>query len=392
MVLPDSMRSSPISTIWLWLLLLLANAPSSILHAQSIDLRLETFFQGVIPELYRENNHATDSIGSFRHLSVPESVIADEIRLYQEAMQAPEIDPPTPLMLALCQNLLIHAPATGSGFLQVLDQPTEDDMVRDYLEVGAIASGEAGERMAVGDLRSQDMGWRLFWSDYLQSHAIYESSVKPIEDAIAGEVSVKIKVNLLHALATIGSPSALAFLRRYIAAAHDDELQATAMGAYVEIAGARAMPMLARAAPGGPKAIQELRNQVSRIAHDSTLSDRYDLIAGNDLDIGAGSTSDTPTMRWLRQKGLAAKTPSASLHLTRAETSTLLDSLIASRGLGIWMVKGTLRNSISRDDLPKLLRLRAEAYYSPGQYSAFRARTIAGLVRYLRELDASDEH
>jgi hypothetical protein len=293
-------------------------------------------------------------------------------------------------VLALCQNLLIHDPPTGRSFLQVLNHPTEDVGLREYLQVAAVVSGESGERMAITSLKSIDPTWRLFWSEYLRDNAIFESSVPEIGALLMRSGDQRVTANLLRALGAIGSRSALDVLERFVGRAKDDELQSTALTVYTDIAGAAALPFLEKVIPAGAVAAEGRRSQIQRIHRDSTLVDRYELVMRNDVDpAGLQRLASMPSVKWIQGEGLLRPGALDSLGALSVEKkNVLLDSLAASRGLGIWMVKGTLARSLDTADLPKLLEMRSRAYYSPGTYSAFRVRTIAGLIRYIRQRGA----
>lgn len=380
--------SRSLATVALRLALLLAVALPAVMlpaAAQSLEIQLDQYFQTVTPELYREYNLVPDSIGTLRSIIVSPEVVAEEIRLYQEAIHSGDALLPSSLVLALCHNLILHDPPTGLRFLQLLNRPTAEETVREYLPVAARAAGEAGERVALDGIAHPDPAWRAYWAAYLRDHAIYESSVPAIEARIGGEAHAKVRAMLLRALATIGSPIALPFLTDFASTATDDELQATAIRAAVEIAGAGARRMLEGLAPRGPRAADEQRAELARIGRDSLLADRYDLLRQNDLDPEQDARFTAPAVLWLRREGLLRAGALADLtSLSPARKDELLDSLVQGRGFGIWMVKRTLLGSLVARDIPRLLRMRAAAYYSPGETSGLREQTIATLVRYLR--------
>jgi hypothetical protein len=94
----------------------------------------------------------------------------------------------------------------------------------------------------------------------------------------------------------------------------------------------------------------------------------------------------SPAITWLNDHGVlneaALKDPPK---LTPQQTQDLLAALVDAKGFGLEAARGALFRSLSKADEPLLLQVRVVSFYSPNGLSMARAKTIAILVRHLRQ-------
>jgi hypothetical protein len=163
-------------------------------------------------------------------------------------------------VVSLGHNLIVHDPAgAGLTYLKALHDAGDlkDKRVRPALVLETLAAGEPGEAMAVAALASDDKDRRAFWASYLQSNALYASSVEPLHKRIAVEPDPSIKKSLTWALSVIGSPKSLPVVQDLAKTTTDDEVQAAALFACVELAGFDAIPFIEAIKPLGEMAAAE---------------------------------------------------------------------------------------------------------------------------------------
>src|SRR5207245_10895119 len=125
-----------------------------------------------------------------------------------------------------------------------------------------LASAELGEQMAVAELASKNKDRRLFWARYLQQHALYFSSVEPIQKHIASESEPPVNMSLVWALAGLGSPKSLVTVKDLIEHATDDEVQAAAIFTYAELAGFDGIAHVEKIKTLGEKSAAERRGSL----------------------------------------------------------------------------------------------------------------------------------
>jgi hypothetical protein len=69
---------------------------------------------------------------------------------------------------------------------------------------------------------------------------------------------------------------------------------------------------------------------------------------------------------------------------TQDQEKALFDALIDAKAFGLEAVKGSLFNSVDKNDLASLLRLRAVGWYSPNPLSERHLKTSNLLIRHVR--------
>ncbi len=98
-------------------------AQSSAITAP-LEKDIETHFKQYQPELYRYSGLTTygEIMVTFR-----KEQIEKELQLFDRIKASELITKPTGNVFALCHNIIIHSPDQGKEFLQLLNNPTNEE-------------------------------------------------------------------------------------------------------------------------------------------------------------------------------------------------------------------------------------------------------------------------
>jgi hypothetical protein len=356
-----------------------------------VNAAIQKHFGTVTPELTRYMGVV--SYGETISGTTPtKEVVARERELYDQAVAAGLMKPPAPgsLVLNLGHSLILHDPPTGLAYLKALHESAGLGNKGPYeaLFVGTVAAGEPGERMAVGALASKNREVRFFWATYLERQAIYVSSAEPIQKHIDQERDETIKPPLIRALAMIGDPKSLKFLKNLLDLPTSDEVHAAAIFAYAELVGFDGISHLEKVKTIGPVATRQRDDSVGWLKAETRANSKHgrEVVSDGQFVARFGDLHASPVIRWLTNEGLlrdeALKDPPK---LTPLQKNQLLDLLVDSKGFGLEAVKGSLFKSLSKEDEPALLQIRAAGFYSPSPLSGKRLQTIGIMLRYVRQ-------
>jgi hypothetical protein len=356
--------------------------PADILEA------IKDHFKSVTPE-FRRYSGATTYGETLSRTAISKEALAREKALFKEAAAAGLLKSLPAEVVDLGHNLIVHDPATGKAYLKALHESADfgnREVVR-AIYSATLASGELGEQMAVAELASKNKDRRLFWARYLQQHALYLSSLEPIQKHIARESEPAVKMSLIWALAELGSPKSLVTVKDLIEHATDDGVQAAAIFTYAELAGFDGIAYVEKIKTLGEKSAAEQRGSLQWLKEETRPLAKHGRDIGNDLDFVArfGDLRASPVIGWLNKERLledaALKDPPK---LAADKKKKLLDLLIDSKGFGLEAVKGSLSRSLSKEDEPALLKIRAAGLYSPNELSLARLKTLGIMIRQLR--------
>jgi hypothetical protein len=358
-------------------------------NPQAVIDAIKSHFKSVTPELNRYGG-LTLYGETLSTTAISKEALAREIALYQDAAAAGLLKSPSDEVLSLGHNLIIHDPGTGASYLKLLHISADlaDERHRNALYAATLAAGEKGEEMAVGEMASKNKDRRDFWASYLSQNALYLSSEKPILKYLADEPEPSIKVRLIWALSMIGDPGCLAEIKSVVEHATADEVQAAAIFTYAELAGLDGIGYLESVKPIGAKSTKEKDGSVAWLKKETRADLKHGREVSSDPEFAGlyGDLHTSPVMRWLNTEGLLApgalKDPPT---LAPAKKKELLALLIDSKGFGLEAVKGALFGSLSKEDEPLLLQIRAVSFYSPSYWSNGRLKTIGIMVRKLRQ-------
>jgi hypothetical protein len=371
--------------------LLLATSICLAQDAQSspMERAIMSHFQNVPAELVR-HRESSDYGETLSGTAISKAAAAREVLLFNKALASGLLKSPSPLLLALGHNLIVHDPITGLAYLKALHETADltDNQVAQALVVGTVAAGEPGEALALSALASKDSARRTFWAHYLEYDALFLSSAESIQKQIAVEPESAIKASLLRALSMIGSPKSLTVVKEVIEHTTDDAVQAAAIFAYVELTGYDGMPFLNTLKPLGAQSSREREEALAWLRAETSPQSKHGREVSSDSGFVSrfGAPPTSPVMGWLNDRGLL--TQAALTHppiIAAAEKTELLALLVDAKGFGLEAVKGALFRSLSRQDEAQLLRIRAVSFYSPNQLSSARLDTIGIIVRKIRQ-------
>jgi hypothetical protein len=354
------------------------------ISADSLDNKILHHFEEFLPELYLYDDFAMYGV------TLPdfdEDQITKEQELYREVINSELIDKPTKPVFALCHNLLIHSPDKGEEFLKLLNRPTDDEETISNLSLEFIFSGEFGEKLALDNVESDNVQWREKWSDYLRKFAIYESSIPKIMDILQKTDNTKIKQNLISALTFISNPKSVEYLKQIIETTQLDEVQASAIYAYTELAGYHGIKYIEAIMPLGVNADKEIKSSLDWLKTDTSPNNIFGTEVLNDLGfIERFGDIRSPAIIWLENEGLLnVKKAQNPKTFTKSQKAEFLNKLIESKGFGLEAAKAQLFKSIEPSDIDVLLKLRQYCWYSPNDFSNDRMRTLGIYIRYLRK-------
>jgi len=374
-------------TFWTYLLIL---TTGTIVTAQSpptadtLDKEISAHFDKYQPELFRYSGLTIYGEGK---TTFEQNQIEIELQLFKQVKNSDLISKPTENVFALCHNLLIHSPDDGKEFLKLLNKPTKDKSVVNLLYSEIMFAGEYGEQLTLDNLKTDNEDWVKTWSSYLSLLAIYESSIPGIEKALQETTDIELKEDLIGALMYISSPKSTETMKRIIETTANDQVQAKAIFAFVELTGYDGLSYLQNIKTKGEKSKKEKEWSTNWLRKDTSPKNKFGTEVNNDIDfIMRFGDIKSPAMLWLDKEGLLnekkAKKPTA---LTKEKKDKLIDLLIESKGFGLEAAKGQLFLSIESTDINKLLTLRQMCLYSPNEMTQGRLKTIGIFIRSLRK-------
>jgi hypothetical protein len=349
---------------------------------QAFRAALAAEFEHAPPELTRYEGLASYGetfSGSRRDaasLRALQALYADAVRLglVQHADQA---------VITLCHELIVFGTPQGLECLRALARQ-KDTVVGDYLPVGILAAGEAGEQVAVERLRDPDPATREAWARLLAGIAIYASSVKPLTALLRQEREPAVRDGELRALAHIGDPAALPAVKPLLAA-QDDATRAGALFAYTELRGRDGLPELRRIAAIGPESKRELADAIDYLQTQTSAQSPFGASIINDSDFWMRFADlKNPVVDWINAHPALERNLASDPPLDAADKRALFELLADSKGFGLEAVKGSLRASAARADLAPLLRIRQSVWISPNGQSEARMHSVEILIRTIR--------
>ncbi len=252
----------------------------------------------------------------------------------------------------------------------------------------ALAAGALGEQEMVAQLDSQSLAVRKALAQFLSHAAIHPASVAPIEKRIAVETDAMVRAMLVRSLALIGMPSSAKLLRELAAKAKDDEVQAAAIFAFVEVAGFDGIAFLEGLSPTGEHAKQSLGDGLQYLKAETSAASKHGREVGNDEEfvMRFGDLYSCPTIRWLGQIGrLDEAAVTKREKFTDEHKKKLLDLLADSKGFGLEAIKGSLFLSLAKGDEAALLRILAASFASPDAFTQGRMKTLGIMIRHCRQ-------
>ncbi len=303
--------------------------------------------------------------------------------LYADAGRLGLLEHPGADLAPLCHELIVFNTPEGVDCLRRLSRE-KDKAVGDYLPIGIMAAGEAGEQVAIEHLRDKDDKIRWDWARLLSSIAIYPSSLRAITAQLKKEQRPDVRDAELRALAHIGDPAALETVKPLLAA-KDDATRAGAIFAYTELRGLAALPELQRMLAAGPESRHEIDDAINYLQTSASAQSPFGTTIANDSDFwDRYADLKNPVVAWINahrdlESHLAANPP-----LAPADKAQLFDLLADSKGFGLEAVKGSLRASLARADMSPLLRIRQSIWISPNGYSEARMSSVDILIRTVR--------
>lgn len=262
------------------------------------------------------------------------------------------------------------------------------EAIQSALFLGTVAAGELGEQEMVANLGAESEATRNLVAYYLSQLAIYPSSAAPIEKRIAVETNTEIRAMLVQSLAMIGMPSSAKVVRNLAANAKEDEVQAAAVFACVELEGFPAIEFLAGLSPKGEAAKHALEDGLGYLRAETNAKDLHGREVGNDGEFVQrfGDLRSCPTIAWLGDIGrLEEAAVTKSEPLSAEHKKKLLELLVDSKGFGLEAIKGALFASLAKEDEAMLLRIRAANMASPNRLMQGRVRTLGIMLRQVRQ-------
>jgi hypothetical protein len=303
-------------------------------------------------------------------------------------------------VLMLGHNLVVFEPTlaapTGTerpmtkAYLRALIAAAADgnEQQLSALFYAALAAGALGEQEMVAQLDSKSLAVRKALAQFLSYAAIHPASVAPIEKRIAVETDAMVRAMLVRSLALIGMPSSAKLLQELAAKAKDDEVQAAAIFAFVEVAGFDGIAFLNGLSPTGEHAKQSLGDGLQYLKAETSAASKHGREVGNDEEfvMRFGDLSSCPTIRWLGQIGrLDEAAVTKREKFTDEHKKKLLDLLADSKGFGLEAIKGSLFLSLAKGDEAALLRILAASFASPDAFTQGRMKTLGIMIRHCRQ-------
>lgn len=367
--------------------------------AAAVQKRIAEHFKTVVPELgrYRGTTFYGETLSATRP---DEAALRAEQELFLAAMATTAATTLPVELLQLGHNLVVFEPTLAApagtdrpltkSFLRALHAaaPRGSEQLRSALFCATVAAGDLGEQEMVAHLEAETVEARLLVAQFLSQAASYTSSVAPIEKRIASEPDSKVKAMLVTSLAMIGVPSSGKFVQELAANAKQDDLQAAAIFACVELAGFPAIEFLAGLEPAGPAAKQALEEGLQYLRAETSATNKHGREVGNDGDFVArfADLRSCPTIAWLGEIGRLDEAAVTKGERFGAEhKQKLLELLVDSKGFGLEAIKGSLFASLEAKDEAMLLRIRAAGMASPNRLAQARMRTLGIMIRQVRQ-------
>lgn len=354
------------------------------LTADSLDSKIKSHFDEYRSELFRYSGltYYGESITEFS-----KKQIEIELNLFDEVRKNDLINTPTNAVFALCHNILIHTPEEGKAFLKLLNKPTTNENIINFLWVEIIFAGELGEQLVLNNVESNNTEWSNIWAEYLSRNAIYESSIPRIERIYHQTDNVEIKANMISALTYISNPQTIDFIKQIIETTQNDELQEAAIFACVELLGYKGMEYIKNIKTVGEKSKKEKTSGIDWLKSGTNSKNNFGVEVENNTDfIERFGDIKSPVVNWITAEGLLKKKNiNKPTFLEKKKKDELLDLLIESKGFGLEMIKAQLFLSLEQSDIDKLLKLRQMCVYSYNNFTKGRLNTIGIYVRHLRK-------
>lgn len=311
-----------------------------------------------------------------------------ELSLFEQTKKSDLINQPTGEVFGLCHNLLIHSPEKGKELLQLINKPTENKEIINYLFSAFIFTGEYGEQAVLKNLQSTDARWRLIWSRYLKTYAVYDSSIPQIKKTIEETMDTEIKANLISALMCIANTSSVEYVKQIIDTTQNDEILTKSIFVYTELVGYDALEYLKGIKPVGEGSKEELASSITWLKENTNEKDKFGTEIKNDLNfVNRYGDISSPAIVWLDKKGLLTEKRVLNPEpFTKTDKATFFKLLIESKVFGLEAAKENLFLSLDKADLDELYQLRMLCYYSPNSFTKGRINTIGIMIRYVRKL------
>ncbi|MDR1762228.1 MAG: hypothetical protein LBR55_07240, partial [Bacteroidales bacterium] len=343
--------------------------------SDSLDSKIKAHFEEYRSELFRYGglSYYGETVTVFE-----KGQIEKELNLFREVKNSELISNPTNSVFALCHNILIHTPEKGKDFLKLLNKPTTNDDIINFLWAEMIFAGEFGEQLALDNVESNNAEWSNAWAFYLRRNAIYESSIPRIEKIYNQTNDIEIKVYMISALMYISNPKSIDFIKQIIETTQNDDIQEAAMFAHIELAGYDGMEYFKEIKTVGEKSKKEKEGGLDWLKTGTSSKNKFGVGVENDTDfIDRFGDLKSPVVSWAIKEGLLKKKSiSKPVALERKKKDELLDLLIQSKGFGLEMIKAQLFLSLEPTDIDNLLKLRQMCFYSPNDFSIGRQNTI----------------
>lgn len=367
--------------------------------AAAVQKRIAEHFKTVVPELSRYGG-ATLYGETLSATRPDEAALRTEQELFRAAMATTAASALPVELLQLGHNLVVFEPTLAApagterpmtkSYLRALlaAAPRGSDQHRSALFLATVAAGELGEQEMIANLAAEAVETRMLVAQFLSQVAIYASSAAAIEKRIPSEPDSKVQAMLVRSLAMIGLPSSGKLVRELAASAKQDEVQAAAIFAVVEIEGFPAIEFLAGLQPAGAAAKQAQDEGLQYLRAETNATNKHGREVGNDGDFVArfADLRSCPTIVWLGEIGrLDEAAVTTSERFGAEQKQKLLELLVDSKGFGLEAIKGSLFASLDAKDEAALLRIRAAGMASPNRLAQARMRTLGIMLRYVRQ-------
>ena len=384
---------------WLLVPLITVGLAAQDEAAAAVQRRITEHFEKVVPELsrYRGTTIYGETLSATRPA---EEALRAERELFTAAMATSAATALPVELMQLGHNLVVFEPSFEApagterpmtrAYLQALHAAASggSEQLRSALFFATVAAGELGEQLLVAQLGAEAVATRAMLAQFLANAATYASSVGPIEQRIAVEPTASVRAMLVRSLAMIGMPSSAKLVRDLVTSAKDDEVQAAAIFACVEIEGFPAQEYLSTLSPTGEQAQQALREGLDYLRTETSPTSKHGREVSNDSDfvMRFADLRSSPTMVWLGEVGrLHEAAVENAERLSDEHKQRLFELLVDSKGFGLEAIKGALFASLTRLDEPKLLQIRAASMVSPNHLATARMRTIGIMLRHVRQ-------
>lgn len=365
----------------------------------ALQKEIAEHFQKVVPEMsrYRGVTFYGETLSATR----PDAEsLRKEQELFTKVMATAAAKTLPVEVLLLGHNLVVFEPtlAAPAGserpmtktYLRALLAAAADGTAQQQsaLFYATLAAGALGEQELVAHLDSESVAVRKSLAGFLSRAAIHAASAAPVEQRIAVEPDATVRAMLVRSLAMIGMPSSLKLLRELAERAKDDEVQAAAIFAFVEVAGFTGIAFLEGLSPTGEQARQSLRDGLQYLKDETSPTSRHGREVGNDEEfvMRFGDLSSCPTIAWLGKIGrLDEAAVGKPERFSDEHKKELLDLLADAKGFGLEAIKGSLFLSLAKGDEAALLKILAAGFSSPNALTQGRMKTLGIMIRHIRQ-------